>query len=109
MIQSHDQETIIAQCTPTGAGAIALLRISGDNAVTIVSRVSSLPSKKSLLDQPSHTIHYGAVVDEHGTVIDQVMFLIMHGPKTFTGQTTVEITCHNNPFIIKAIIELIIS
>ncbi len=105
MITSHDDQTIIAQCTPTGSGAIALLRISGENALTIATALSKLASNKQLIDLPTHTIHYGWVIDAAGNHIDQVLFLLMRGPKTFTGQDTVEITCHNNPFIIEAIIQ----
>lgn len=109
MISSHDDHTIIAQCTPTGSGAIALLRISGEHAVSIASVFSKLPSSKRLTDLPTHTIHYGWVVDAQGNHIDQVLFLLMRGPKTFTGQDTVEITCHNNPFIIESIIQIAIN
>lgn len=101
---SHDEQTIIAQCTPQGAGAIALLRLSGDDAVAIADRIAQLSSGKRLIDVPTHTIHYGNVVDKAGTVLDNVLFLVMHGPRSFTGQHTVEITCHNNPFICQAII-----
>ena len=104
-----DQEAIIAQCTPTGSGAIALLRISGDNAIKIANKISKLTSNKQLADMLSHTIHFGWVVDEEKNIIDQVLFLLMHEPKTFTGQNTVEITCHNNPFIIQNIINCAIK
>ncbi len=96
--------SIIAQCTPSGSGAIALLRISGLDAVVIADRMSQLPDNKQLLACSSHTIEYGWVIDENGTKIDQVLFLIMHAPKTYTGENTVEITCHNNPFLIETII-----
>ena len=102
VITSHDDQTIIAQCTPTGSGAIALLRISGEHALTIATALSKLASDKKLIDLPTHTIHFGWVIDAAGNHIDQVLFLLMRGPKTFTGQDTVEITCHNNPFIIEA-------
>jgi len=102
---AREDQTIIAQCTPHGNGAIALLRLSGDDAVTIVDRMARLPRKKQLSQQYSHTLHYGHVVASDGSIIDQVMFLLMHGPKTFTGQHTVEITCHNNPFLIDRIIQ----
>lgn len=105
----QDQETIIAQCTPLGAGALALLRISGDNAVEVAARISKLASGHCLSDLPTHTIHYGWVVDSQGVRIDNVLFLLMHAPHTFTGENTIEITCHNNPFIIERIIELAIE
>jgi len=105
----HDEETIIAQCSPSGSGAIALLRLSGIDAVTIATHISKLASEKKLTELPSHTIHYGWVVDQEKKHIDQVMFLLMRAPKTFTGQDVVEITAHNNPFIIDDIINLAIK
>lgn len=105
MIYSHDDETIIAQCTPKGNGAIALLRISGIGAIDVATKISKLASGIPLKNLLTHTIHYGLIVDCAGAHLDQVMFLLMHGPKTFTGQDTVEITCHNNPFIVQSIIE----
>lgn len=100
-----DEETIIARCTPQGDGALALIRISGLHSIAIATKISKLASGKKLLDLPSHTIHYGFIVDELENHIDQVMFILMHGPKTFTGENVVEITTHNNPFIINHIIE----
>jgi tRNA modification GTPase len=99
----YAEQTIIAQCTPRGAGAIALLRLSGHDALTIAARMSKLYTG-TLDTVPSHTVHVGHVCNEQGQPIDQVMFLVMHAPKTFTGEHVVEITCHNNPFIIEAII-----
>ncbi len=103
------EKTIIAQCTPHGSGALALLRLSGSNAVHIASKISKLASEKKLSELPTHTINYGWVIDQDGNHVDQVLFLLMHAPQTFTGQDTVEITCHNNPFIIENIIQLAIT
>ncbi len=105
MLYSSSNETIIAQCTPQGSGAIALLRLSGDNAFAIADKISKLPNNKVISSLPTHTIHYGWVVDQNGTHLDQVLFLLMRAPHTFTGDNTVEITCHNNPFIIQNIIQ----
>lgn len=104
MLRCIDDETIVAQATPSGSGAIALIRMSGIDALTIVNKISRLSSKKLLSEQSSHTIHHGWVVNNDHTVIDQVLFFLMKGPRTFTGQDTVEISCHNNPFIIQDII-----
>ncbi len=101
----YDQEVIIAQCTPSGSGALALLRITGVHAIELVARMSLLADRQLLCKLPTHTIHYGWVIDTHGVKLDNVLFLLMRGPKTFTGQDTVEITCHNNPFIIESIIQ----
>ncbi len=102
---SADETTIVAQATPCGSGALALIRMSGVNAISIAEKISLLPAGKKIIKQPSHTIHYGLVVDCAQNTIDQVMFAIMRGPKTFTGQDTVEITAHNNPFIVNNIIK----
>lgn len=101
---TRDEEPIIALCTAQGKGAIALLRITGVNTSGVVLKMSKLASKKDITQVASHTINYGWVTDGASNNIDQVMFLVMHGPKTFTGQDTIEITCHNNPFLIEAII-----
>lgn len=102
------EDTIVAQCTPRGSGAIALIRISGPLSLHIGQKISSLPDNKKLTELPTHTIHYGTVIDNDNNQLDQVMFLIMRGPKTFTGQDTIEITCHNNQFLVEAIIQQIL-
>ena len=100
-----DEETIVAQCTPKGSGALAIIRLSGKDAIEIATKISRLSPEKKLSECNTHTIHYGSVLDENEENIDHLLFLLMRGPKTFTGQNTVEITCHNNPFIIEKIIE----
>lgn len=109
MIKSRDQETIIAQCTPSGSGAIALIRLTGPDSLAIATSISKLPGNKKLNTVESHTVHYGYIIDKSNIsleekTIDHVMFIVMRSPKTFTGDDTVEITCHNNPFIVDAII-----
>lgn len=106
MTLNYDEQAIIAQCTPQGSGALALLRISGINAIEVATKISMLASNKTLDQLATHTIHFGWIIKPDGTHIDQVLFLLMHGPRTFTGQHTVEITCHNNPFIITKIIDV---
>jgi len=100
----QDEETIVAQCTPKGSGALSIIRMSGKDAICIADKISKLQSSRKLSNKKTHTIHFGYVVGKGSRRIDQVLFLLMHGPKTFTGQDTVEITCHNNPFIIENII-----
>ncbi len=106
VLQTNDKDSIIALCTPRGSGAIAVLRLSGDNVVQVADEISKLSSKKKLKDSQTHTIHHGHVISsKNNEIIDEVLFFLMHAPKTFTGQDTVEISCHNNPFIIERIIE----
>ncbi|MBU4386842.1 50S ribosome-binding GTPase, partial [Candidatus Dependentiae bacterium] len=105
-----DQETIVALSTPKGNGAIAIIRFSGVNSVSIVDKISRLSSNKYLAELPTHTIHHGFVTNKiTGQDIDEVLFFLMRAPKTFTGQDVIEISCHNNQFIIDEIIELAIK
>lgn len=101
-------DTIIAQCTPSGSGALCLLRLSGPNALRIAHQCAQL-SRISIDQAPSHTIHYGYIIDAARKPIDQVLFLVMHAPRTFTGEHTIEITCHNNPLLIQQIINRFIE
>ena len=102
---SYDEQPIIAQCTPSGSGSIALLRLSGIGSFEIAQKMSKLASGTSINQLPTHTIHLGWILDAQGNHIDHVMFLLMRAPKTYTGQDVIEITCHNNPFIILIFLE----
>jgi len=103
---TDDEQAIVALCTPRGSGALALIRISGVNACGVANNLSRLSSGLSIAAVSTHTIHHGYVIDARGNnaVIDEVLFFVMHGPRTFTGQDTIEISCHNNHFIIDRII-----
>lgn len=101
---------IVACCSARGVGGVALIRLSGVEAFSVADRIASLPSLKQLSHFPSHTIQYGHVIHPHsGRVLDEVLFLLMRGPKTFTGFDTIEITCHGNPLIVQAVVEACIA
>lgn len=85
-------DTIAAISTPTGEGGIAIVRISGLDAVKVADRVLRL--KAPLSDSPSHTIHYGHLVDSQGLVVDEVIASLMRAPRSYTCEDTVEINCH---------------
>jgi len=88
-------DTIVALATAPGVAAIGVIRISGKNTFSIVSTL--FPSK-DLLAQPTHTIHVGLLKD--GTeVIDEVVLSLFKGPKSYTGEDTIEISCHGSPFV----------
>jgi tRNA modification GTPase len=100
------QSCIVACCTAKGAAAVALIRTSGHNAFSVINKIARFPSQKTIFDFESHVVRYGHVVHpETKNIIDEVMFLIMRGPKTFTGFDTVEITSHGNPLIVQKIID----
>ncbi|CAM4394046.1 tRNA uridine-5-carboxymethylaminomethyl(34) synthesis GTPase MnmE [Flavobacterium terrigena] len=100
-------ETIVALATPSGAGAIAVIRLSGADAITIAAEVFESVSGKDISKQKTHTIHLGHIVD--GTkVYDQVLLSIFKGPNSYTGENVVEISCHGSVFIQQQIIQLLL-
>ena len=100
-------DTIVALATPSGAGAIAIIRVSGPEAIKIVAPLFKAKSKKPLEDQPTHTIHLGNVMDGERT-IDEVLASVFRAPKSYTGEETVELSCHGSPYIQQEIIQLLI-
>ena len=108
------QETIVALATPSGAGAIAIIRLSGTHAITIASEVFQSVSGKDITKQKTHTIHLGHIVDpstssgQVGKVYDQVLLSIFKGPNSYTGENVVEISCHGSTFIQQQIIQLLL-
>ena len=101
------QETIVALATPSGAGAIAIIRLSGKEAITIAAQVFESVSGKDITSQKTHTIHLGHIVDDT-KVLDQVLLSIFKGPNSYTGEHVVEISCHGSVFIQQQIIQLLL-
>ena len=95
-------DTIVALATAPGLGAIAVIRLSGDKAIEITASVFS---KKSILTQPSHTVHFGRLLNGVD-VIDEVVVSIYRAPKSYTGEEVVEISCHGSQYIQQEIIQL---
>lgn len=101
------QETIVALASPSGAGAIAIIRLSGTEAVPIAEQVFQSVSGKLLSNQKTHTIYLGHIVDE-GKVYDQVLVSIFKNPHSYTGEDVVEISCHGSTYIQQQIIQLLL-
>jgi tRNA modification GTPase len=101
------QETIVALATPSGAGAIAIIRLTGKNAITIAAEIFQSVSGKDITKQKTHTIHLGHIVD-NGKVYDQVLLSIFKGPNSYTGENVIEISCHGSTFIQQQIIQLLL-
>lgn len=100
-------DTITAISTPKGEGAIAIVRLSGDEAVQIANK---LFKEKDLNIVDSHTIHYGHLVDpSSGNTVEEVMVSILRAPKTFTREDVVEINCHGGIFSVNKVLELVLS
>lgn len=98
-------DTIVALSTPTGIGAIGVIRVSGNNAFSITEHIFK---GKKLSIQHSHTAHFGHIVDNE-LVIDEVVATVFKNPNSFTKEDVVEISCHGSPYIINKIIKLLIK
>src|SRR5689334_10942060 len=99
------EETIVALATAQGVSAIAVIRLSGEDAIAITQKVFQ---GKNLLEQPSHTIHFGNIKDGDRT-IDEVLVSIFKEPNSFTKENAVEISCHGSQVIVKEIIKALLK
>lgn len=101
-------DTIAAISTPPGEGAISIVRLSGDKAVEIAD-LAYKNGSKCLADAPSHTIHYGHMIDpKTHQVVDEVMVSLMRAPKTFTREDVVEINCHGGMVVTNQLLQLLL-
>ena len=102
-----NKDTIIALATASGAGAIAVLRVSGPKAISVSNTLFKSIHDKNLLNQPTHTIHLGHIVDGD-RVLDEVLVSIYKNPQSYTGEDIVEISCHGSSYIQQEILQLFI-
>ena len=106
-------DTIAAIATPPGEGGIAVIRISGPDAIGCASRVfragrGPAETPAALTHVPSHTVHYGHVVRE-GRVVDEVLATVLRRPRTFTREDTVEISCHGGPRVSRMVLDAVLA
>lgn len=99
-------DTICAIATSQGVGAIAIIRVSGEEAVDIVAKIFK---GKDLTKVDSHTINYGNIVDKSGNIIDEVLVSVMLAPRTFTAENTVEINTHGGIASTNKVLELLLT
>lgn len=97
--------TIAVISTALSQGAISIVRISGDQAIEIVQKIFS----RDIRHVPSHTIHYGYILDDDKEVVDEVLVSVFRGPKTYTTEDIVEINCHGGVYITRKILSLVLS
>ncbi|WP_293872284.1 tRNA uridine-5-carboxymethylaminomethyl(34) synthesis GTPase MnmE [Flavobacterium sp.] len=100
-------ETIVALASPSGAGAIAVIRLSGKEAISIAEQVFQSVSGKIISKQKTHTLHLGTIVD-NSKVLDQVLLSVFKGNNSYTGENTIEISCHGSTYIQQQIIQLLL-
>ena len=104
VVQQHE-DTIAAVATPPGEGALGIIRLSGPRAFGIANRVFR---GKDLAKQASHTLHYGEIMDD-GEVVDEVLASVFIAPHSYTGEHSVEFSCHGSPYILQRILRLLID
>ncbi len=97
--------TIVALSTPTGSGALGVIRLSGPDAVSIANSVFK---GKDLTKQATHTLHFGLIMDQEA-ILDEVVVSLFLAPKSYTKENVVEISCHGSSYIIQRIISLLIE
>ena len=106
MIQN---DTIIALATPSGVGAISVIRLSGERSIDIVDAFfTSVRKGKSIKDQKTHTIHLGHIIS-NGLILDEVLVSVFKNPNSYTGENVIEISCHGSSFIQQEIIQLFLK
>lgn len=100
-----NQDTIAAIATPPGEGAIAIIRVSGSQAFSIAEKIFSRPTHLF----KSHTAHYGHILKPDGTRLDSVLLLLMKGPHSYTGEDSIEISCHGGSLITQKVLERVLQ
>ena len=100
------EKTIAAISTPVGVGGIAVIRVSGNDAIEIVAKI--FKGKDDILNALTHTVHYGHIVDD-GEIIDEVLVTVMKAPKSFTGEDVVEIGTHGGLVASKMVLKTLIK
>ncbi len=96
---------IAAIATPHGEGGISIIRLSGDNVIEVVNKYSSI----DLTKKAAQTINFGYILDQNKNVIDECLISVLHAPRTFTGEDTIEINCHGGIFITNKILEILLQ
>src|SRR5262245_56805639 len=106
MLRFNHNDTIVALATPAGSGAIAVIRLSGKLSFNIADAVFA--GKTKIADAKTHSLHFGTI-KENETVLDEVLISVFKSPHSFTGEDSVEISCHGSVYIQQKIIQLLIS
>lgn len=104
----NEHSIICAISTPPGCGGIAVIRLSGENCISLVDQIFISPSKKKLEDCLPNTVHFGEIRKDDET-LDEVIVSLFRKPHSYTGEDTVEITCHGSLFIQQQILQLLIE
>jgi tRNA modification GTPase len=100
------KSAIAAIATPVGEGGIAVIRVSGKDAISLVNKAFQ---GRDLTSLDSHTVHFGKIIDKNKLPVDEVLVTLFHSPKSYTGEETVEISCHGGVLVTQKVLETILS
>ena len=106
MSHLNELSPIAAIATPVGEGGIAVIRVSGKDAIKLVQKVWR---GKDLSAQASHTVHFGKILDSNGDIVDEALATLFHTDRSYTGEETVEIACHGGVLVTQAVLETVLS
>lgn len=101
--------TIVGPATESSNSSISMIRISGDKSLEIISKIFRGVNGRDVSDIKPFTIRYGHIIDENNEVIDEVLVSYFKGPKSYTGEDIIEVSCHGGPLPIRKILELILD
>ena len=101
-------ECICALATPAG-GAIGVIRISGNDSISIADKVFCAANKKPLAEAKPNTLHYGEIIDKEGKTIDEVLVSVFKAPHSYTGENSIEISCHGSRYILQQVLQRLIE
>ncbi|EAY27250.1 tRNA uridine-5-carboxymethylaminomethyl(34) synthesis GTPase MnmE [Microscilla marina] len=103
---TQKEDTIVALSTPSGSGAIGVIRVSGKDTFAVCDQVFY---GKTLSEQASHTVHFGTIRNDEGQIIDEVVAALFKAPRSFTKEDVIEVSCHGSQYIIQQVIQLLIG
>jgi tRNA modification GTPase len=108
MIENNiiQKEPIAAIATPVGEGGIAVVRVSGEDAI---AKVNEAFNGTDLTQKDSHTVHFGKIINQQNNVVDEALATLFHSPKSYTGEESVEISCHGGVLVTQAVLERILA
>ena len=106
-MQAITNDTIVALATASGSGAVAIIRVSGNDSFSIVNSIFKPKGNKNILSEASHTIHLGNIIDDHKT-LDEALISLFRNPKSYTGEDVIEINCHGSSYIQQEILQLLL-
>ena len=110
MITTQDNSTICAISTAPGTGGIAVIRISGTDVFSICDKIfRPKREEKTIASQKAYTLSFGHIIHNQGEILDEVLISIFHAPHSFTGENTIEITCHGSIYIQQEILKLLLE